>query len=149
MPLVKLAQIHRTEPLIFVEGVNLNSVVVDPDPPIRISGGDIQSEIVMEVVIVRRSEIELRERGVGGVELEEIWTEDEPQEEDSNAEDDDDGDDDLTDEVEDTAAAAVAEAAETAATAAAAVAAARAVVGLGGGRNGRAVVSSIEMGRHC
>lgn len=134
MPLIKLAQIHRTEPLIFVERINLNNVVVDPDSPIRISDGDIQSEVVMEVVIVRRGEIELRERGVGGVELEEIWTEDEPQEKDDNAEEDDEGDDDLTDEVEDTSAAAVAEASETAAAAAAAVATARAVVGLGGGR---------------
>lgn len=149
MALVKLAQFRRTEPLAFVEGANLDVVVVDPDPPIRIPDGDIQSEIVVEV-IVSSGEIELRESGVGGVELEEIRTENQPQEEDSNAEDDDDGDDDLTDAVEDAAAAAVAEAAETAA-AAAAVAAAGAVVGLGGGRNGRAVVGSVEMrlvGRH-
>lgn len=144
MPLVKLAQIHRTEPLRFVEGANLDVVVVDPDPPIRISGGDIQSQIVVEVII-SSGEIELRKRGIDGMELEEIRTEDQPQEEHNNADEDDDGDDDLTDEIDDTTAAAVAEAAETTAAAASSVAAGGAVVGLGGGRNGRAVEGSVEM----
>lgn len=149
MPLVKPSQIHRTEPLIFVKRANLDIVVVDPDPPVWISHGDIQSEIVMQVV-VRGCEIELRESGVGGVKLKEIWTEDEPQEETGNGDENEESDDDLTDQIEDTAADAVAEAAKTAAAGVAA--AAGAVVGFGRGRNGRAVVGSVEVGvfgSHC
>lgn len=83
MPLVKRRDVTVTEPLVSVVSPDLDLVVVDADPSVRVPDREVEVEAVLEVVV--RAECELRELGVGDVELDCVWTEDKPDDQSGDA----------------------------------------------------------------
>ena len=74
MPLVKRRHVAATESFISVVSSDLDLVVVDADAAVRVPDREVEVEVVAEVVV--RAESELRELGVGDVELDCVWSED-------------------------------------------------------------------------
>lgn len=122
------------KPNVLVHRTRFDVVVVDPEALVWVADGDVEGEIVVERVV--SGEVELRERGVGDVELHDVGADDEPEDEDGDADDDEGGEDEFEDEAEDAAAAALE---------ASAAASAWAVVGFFGRRDGGAVISSVQV----
>ncbi|KAK4281713.1 hypothetical protein QN277_013174 [Acacia crassicarpa] len=89
--------------LILVQRGGLNVVVVDAELFVRVTGGEVEEEVVAESIV---GVVELGELGVGGVELEGARLDDEPEDENGEANDDNDGDEQLPEEVEEAATAA-------------------------------------------
>ena len=106
MALVELAERLRGEALALEEGPGLDAVVVDADLLVGVSDGDVEREVVAELVVL--GEVEGGEAGVVDVEPEAVGAEDEPEDEDGEADGDDDGHDDLEYAAEDAPAAAAA-----------------------------------------
>ena len=74
MPLVERRHVAVTESLVSVVSPDLDLVVVDADAAVRVPDREVEVEVVAEVVV--RAERELRELGVGDVELDGVWSED-------------------------------------------------------------------------
>lgn len=133
MALVKRGQRLRAKPLVLVESVGFDAIVVYADLFVWVSDGDVESEIVVEHV-GGGGEVELGKRGIGDVKLDPIGAEDEPEDEHQKAYNDNNAADEFQKETEKAAAAAVPSAA------------ALAVVGSAGWRDWRAVVGSVQVG---
>ncbi|GMH23150.1 hypothetical protein Nepgr_024993 [Nepenthes gracilis] len=97
--LVEGAQRCRSEKLVLVVSPRLYLVVVDADVAVRVPDGEVDGEVEGECGIASggRGEVELGERCVGGVEFDDVGTDDEPEDEDDESDGDEDGDDDLDD----------------------------------------------------
>lgn len=80
MALVKRGQRLRAKPLVLVESVGFDAIVVYADLFVWVSDGDAESEIVVEHV-GGGSEVELGERGIGDLKLDPVGAEDEPEDE--------------------------------------------------------------------
>jgi len=108
LPLVKRRQRIDGETLAAVKRPGLDTVVVDPDVLVRVSDGEIQIQIVVEIGAggVGGVEVELGEGGVGDVELDPGRAEGEPEEEEDEAGGEEHGEEDLEEAVEDAAAEA-------------------------------------------
>ena len=130
--LVKRGESDRAEPLALVVGSGLDAIVVDAELLVRVSDGEVEGEVVVEVAV--RGEVELGESGVGDVKLDAVRFNYEPEDEEGESHEDDGGEDELEDEAEDAAAAA----------AEGTSAAADALVGVPLGRDGWAVVGAIQ-----
>ena len=102
--LVKWGQSNRTKPLTLVKSSGFNAIIVDADLLVGVSDGEVQSEVIMEVVV--GGEVELCERGICYVELDSGGADYEPEDEEGYSDEDDCGEDELEDETEDAAAAA-------------------------------------------
>ena len=74
VPLVERRHVAVTESLVSVVSPDLDLVVVDADAAVRVPDREVEVEVVAEVVV--RAERELRELGVGDVELDGVWSED-------------------------------------------------------------------------
>lgn len=73
---------------IFIKRNRFDAIVIDSDSSVRVSDGDVDCEIVVESVVF--GEIELREGSIGGDEVDNVRTDDEPGEEPEDDGDDDD-----------------------------------------------------------
>lgn len=80
MSLVESVNHDRVEPLSLVESPSLNTIVVDTDLLVRVTDGDVEGEIVLEVIVA--CDIELGQFSIGDVEVDTVRTEDEPEDED-------------------------------------------------------------------
>ena len=117
MVLIERRQILRVEPNILIQRPGFDAVVVDAEPLVRVSDGDVESEIIMESIA---GVVELGEGCVGDMEFDLVGTNDEPEHNTEKGDYDEEGYKDFAD----TAADAVKEAAATPPNAAAAIAAA-------------------------
>lgn len=64
---------------IFIKRKRFDVIVIDTDSPIRVSDGDVDGEIVVKCVVV--GEIESSKGCIGDGEVDDIRTDDEPEEE--------------------------------------------------------------------
>ncbi|KAJ0468131.1 hypothetical protein HanIR_Chr14g0693021 [Helianthus annuus] len=87
MSQIKPFQILRIKPLIPVLCVSLNSIVVYPNPLVWVTERHVDSQIVVQSVVVW-GQRELGESGVVDVELGRVGAEDEPEHKYDDAEDD-------------------------------------------------------------
>lgn len=94
MPLIKPPQFHRVEALSLIVPPGLDPVVVNSDTFVGVSYGQVCRHCVEQSVVIVS---ELGEGGVGDVEFNVVWAEEEVEDECEDAEEDDDGEDDLED----------------------------------------------------
>lgn len=130
--LVKRGESDRAEPLALIVGSGFDAIVVDAELLVRVSDGEVEGKVVVEVAV--GGEVELSECGVCDVKLDTVRFNYEPEDEEGEAHEDDGGEDELEDEAEDA----------TAATAEGASAAADAFVGALLRRDGWAVIGAIQ-----
>jgi hypothetical protein len=88
--LVKRGKRLGAKPLAHIESVGFEAIVVNADPFVGVSDGDVESKIVVEhanvvVVVVVGDGVDLGERRVGDVKLDPAGAEDEPEGEDREA----------------------------------------------------------------
>lgn len=73
--LVERRQPLGLQPLVFVNNGSLDGVVVHSDSVVGVSGGDVESQVEMKLIV---GEVELGEFSVGDVEFDFVGTEYEP-----------------------------------------------------------------------
>ncbi|GKU92350.1 hypothetical protein SLEP1_g6088 [Rubroshorea leprosula] len=130
VPLIERCQLLGSEPLVLIVRVGLDAVVVDANFLVGVAHGDVEGEVVVEVVV--GGEVELGKGGIRHVKLNYVGAEYEPEDEGSQTQDDDSSDYELDKEAQEAAAA-------TARTMAVAV--------VGPGRwDGGAVVGPVQVG---
>lgn len=89
MVLEECPQCLGTEPNILVKSVRFDVVVIDADPTVRVTDRDVECEVIMERVGVV-GVVELRERCIGHVELDNVGAYDEPEEKSGDCNDEED-----------------------------------------------------------
>lgn len=97
---VLVALIERVEeigvkPGILVQCTRFDVVVVDSEPLVGVSDGDVEGHVVVEHAVA--GVVELGEGGVGHVNLHHVGAHDQPEQEDRDPHDDHDGEDDFED----------------------------------------------------
>lgn len=102
--------VGRTERDAVVERDGLHLVVVDVELFVRVAGGEVEDkvvakEVVVAVVVVGGGVVELCEFGVGDMELEGAWLDNEVEDEEYEGEEEDDCEESLPEEAEEAAAA--------------------------------------------
>lgn len=84
--------------LALIESIGLDGIIVNPNPPVGVSDGHVESQIVVEgVVVVVGGEVKLSQGGVVGINLDLVGAEDEKQDEDDDPNSDENGAEDLED----------------------------------------------------
>lgn len=75
--------------MVGVEGVGLELVVVDADVAVRVADGEVDGDVVGELIAAGAGgEVEGGYGGVGGVEFGLVGADDEPEDEDDQADED-------------------------------------------------------------
>lgn len=89
--LIKWCQTHRIKSLAFIISTGLDGIVIYANPLVGVSDGDVEVQIVLEIVV--GGEIELCQRGISDVEFEVVGANKEPEDDGGDANEDEDSED--------------------------------------------------------
>lgn len=79
MPLIKDWSLDSAKSLPCVYRIGLDGIVVDSDAPVRVSDGEVDCKIVVEIVVVVLGEVESGEGCVRGVKFDFVGSDYEPE----------------------------------------------------------------------